>query len=413
MAHGSFLERARHEREHDCDTSSRLALGGYLVARLVDQMLLAAQGPEARSGFLWQLDAVRRHVHGLPVDVPEAAHLCGITDAVPVDKQPLSGLRLSLTAYAYFLEHEGRLDEALDILMLAARTHGSELPPADFAATALFAGRLNRVLARWDVATRCYQGAEQAGRLAHDPVAALRGQLGCGAVLRGQGNLPRAREVAEGVVAEAGSLRLADVQAMAYIDLGAVLVQQGLPVEAVQAKYQAFRLTEDNLQRMHYLGDLGVGLSELGEYEGARTAFELVVASNTSFLVRTNAVLELMELESVVNNRMAFERRRADAEAVRERMPPSMTADFHFKAGVSLARFGSLARAREFLGAGMQLAEAHHLNAWYFRFERVLSNLAAGCGSREPEHAEPVAQPQSPAVQEVAVGLREYALLAT
>ncbi|MGH2709277.1 MAG: hypothetical protein ACRDJK_13430, partial [Actinomycetota bacterium] len=97
LAHGSFLERARHEREHDCDTSSRLALGGYLVARLVDQMLLAAQGPEARSGFLWQLDAVRRHVHGLPVDAPEAAHLRGITDAVPVDKQPLSGLRLSLT----------------------------------------------------------------------------------------------------------------------------------------------------------------------------------------------------------------------------------------------------------------------------------------------------------------------------
>ena len=71
----------------------------------------------------------------------------------PIGPQPFAGLRLSLMAYAYFLEHEGRLEEALEVLALAVRTHGPEVPAGDFAASALFAGRLNRLLARWNEAT--------------------------------------------------------------------------------------------------------------------------------------------------------------------------------------------------------------------------------------------------------------------
>jgi hypothetical protein len=141
-----------------------------------------------------------------------------------------------------------------------------------------------------------------------------------------------------------------------------------------------------------------------------RLAFDIVVASKTSFLVRTNALLELMELESTLGNRVAFERRRAEAGELRERMPPSMLADYHFKLGVGLARFGQFTRARSVLTAGLQLSEVHHINAWYFRFERVLANLSE-CEIREPEHAAVACLGGSPAVQEVAVGLREYACL--
>ena len=105
---------------------------------------------------------------------------------------------------------------------------------------------------------------------------------------------------------------------MALTDLGAVYALEGRRVEAVQANYEAFRLTEDALQRMRVLGDLGMGLKEIGAADGARIAFEIVVGARTSFLVRTNALLELMELESSVGNRMAFERRRAEAEKVAE-----------------------------------------------------------------------------------------------
>ena len=163
---------------------------------------------------------------------------------------------------------------------------------------------------------------------------------------------------------------------------------------------------------MRVLADLGIGLKELGAHEAARLAFEIVVKSRTSFLVRTNAILELMELESSSGNRMAFERRRAEAEKVRERMPPSMQVDLRLKAGLGLARFGQMARSRQLLTEGLQLSEKHGLNAWYFRFEKTLANLAEE-DTPEPGFATPQELDQLPAVRAVAIGLREYAASAS
>ena len=415
LRHAPFLERARVERDHEREATARLALAAYVVVRLVDRMLDGVEGEDAVAAFSWQLEAVRRHLADLPGDLPETAHLAGIVDAVGPTGVPGPGLRLSLTAYAYFLEHEARLSEALDVLPLAGRTQGAPIPAGDFASLALFAGRLNRLLARWAEASRCYGAAEAAGRAASDPITSLRGRLGRGAVLRGQGNLPLARTMVEGVIAEAGALNLREVLTIAWADLGSVLANQGLKVESLQANYQAFQFADDSVQRMRVLGDIGIGLLELGAPEEARLAFEIVAGSNTSFLVRTNAMLELMELESGVGNRMAFERRRNEAQEVYDRMTPSMAADFHYKTGVGLLRFGKEARAREALDAGLRLAEMHRLNAWYFRFERVLATLGTGApaGDREPEPTVSPARVESPAVREVAVGLREYALLST
>jgi tetratricopeptide (TPR) repeat protein len=418
LAHAPFLERARVEREHGREHRARLALGAYVVARLVDRLLSGLEGVEAQEGFSWQVAAVRRHLADLPSEAPEAAHLRGITDAVPGDPKPTPALRLCLTAYAYFLEHEARLDEALDVLGLAGRAHGASVPAAEFAAIALFAGRLNRLLARWAAANTCYHRAEDAAASTGDMVTVFRSRLGRSAVLRGQGNLPLSHAMAEDVANRAKAAELREVEAMAWSDLGVVLGLQGRMDDAVQAMYRAFRLSEDSLNRMRVLGDLGLGLVQVRAYESARIAFEIVAASNTSFLVRSNAVLELMDLESVVGNRMAFERRRGQAEASRDRMPPSMAADFHFKAGTGMSRFGRQKRAKEFLSAGLRLAEEHRLNFWYFRFENQLKALEASAAdktleAREPELATPAASSWSPAVEEVAVGLREYALSAS
>lgn len=412
LTHAPFLERARAEHERSQEASARLALGAYLVSRLVDRLLGRDKDDAASDGLLWQLDAVRRHLRQLPPDLPESAHLLGISDAIPLGPQPLASLRLSLLAYGYFLEHEGRLEEALEVLALAVRTHGSEVPAPDFAASALFAGRLNRLLARWNEATTCYLSAESAAERAGDRVLALRARLGRAAVLRGQGNLPLARSTVEVVIQAARNADLRDVQAMALTDLGAVYAVEGRRVEAVQANYEAFRLTEDALQRMRVLGDLGIGLKEIGASDGARVAFELVVGARTSFLVRANAILELMELESSAGDRMAFERRRGEAEKLQSRMPPSMLVDYHYKAGVGLARFGQVGRGQQLLTAGMAVAETHRLNAWYFKLERVLANLHT-CELPTPEPATLPGLGELPEVRAVAVGLREYAATAT
>ena len=408
LTHEPFLERARLQREQESDVSARLALGAYVVARLVDKLLTLENDQEQLEGYRWQLEAVRRHINELPADAPETAHLAGVVAAVPAEGKPTSGLWMSLTAYAYFLEHEGRLEEALELLTLAARSQGEETPAHDFAGYALLAGRLNRQLARWDVASACYSSAEEAATHAGDQVLVLRGRLGRGAVQRGLGNLPLAREVAETVVRDASELQLADVQALGYADLGAVYALQGLKLEELQANYRAFLLTSDPLQRMRTLGDLGIGLYRIGAYDAARLAFEIVVNSNTSFVVRANALLELMDLESYAGNRVAFERCRNSVEESRVSLSPSSATDYHFKLGTGLARFGQAGRAAEAFTAGLALAETHRLNAWYFKIEQALRELASE--AHEPTGAQPVSEfSGAAAVREMESGLREYA----
>ncbi|HET6797996.1 MAG TPA: hypothetical protein VFH40_12620 [Gemmatimonadales bacterium] len=411
LGHEPFLERARLQREQERDASARLALGAYVVARLLDKLLQFESGREAFDGFRWQLEAVRRHIHDLPGDSPESAHLAGIVAAVPLEGPPSSSLWLSLTAYAYYLENEGRLEEGLEMLTLAARVQGNQTPINDFTAYALFAGRLNRLLARWDAANSCYGAAEEAGARSGDALSMLRGRLGRGAVHRGQGNYPAARAAAESVVQEATERQIVDAQALAYADLGTIYNFQGLRAEALRAHYQAFRLTPDPLQRMRTLSDLAIDLYEVGAYEAARLAFEIVINSKTSFLVRANALLELMDLESAVGNRVAFERCRAGINEVSERLSPSMATDYQYKLGTGLARFGQPGRAREAFKAGMALAETHRLNAWYFKIEQALQQLSERQASEaQPQEITPVAQP---AVDDIMAGLREYASAST
>jgi tetratricopeptide (TPR) repeat protein len=417
LSHEPFLERARLQREQAHEGPARLALGAYVVARLVDKLLSMENDGAALDGFRWQLEAVRRHVEELPVDAPETAHLAGVVAAVPAQGRPSPSLWMSLTAYAYFLEHEGRLEEGLEILTQAARVQGSAAPVQDFTTYALFAGRLNRQLARWDVATSCYGAAEEAATRTGDSVSALRGRLGKGAVHRGQGNYPLARSIAEDVVRDATALELPDAQALAYADLGTIYNFQGLRMEALKAHYQAFRLTRDSLQRMRTLSDLAIDLSEIGAYEAARLAFEIVINSNTSHLVRVNALLELMDLESSVGNRVAFERCRNAIGQTNvmgqtfDSLSPTIATDFQFKLGTGLARFGQLGRAREALQAALALAEANRLNAWYFKIEQALEQLSLR-QENELEQQKAVAVSAAPVIDQVMVGLREYAALA-
>ncbi len=379
------------------------------MLRLAERRLTLGNGDENRQAYLWQFESTRRYVDELDDSLAEARHLIGLVDALGLDDRPpaAASARTGLTAFAYFLEHEGRLAEALEVLALAARTHGAEMPAGDFTAVALFAGRLNRLQARWEAANRAYEAAEQAALSAGDANAALRSRLGRANVLRAQGNLPAAREAVERVIADATGKDLTEVRGGAFADLASVLGLQGYRVEALLANYQAFRLTSDPLSRTRILGDLGIQLAELGHYAEARLAFDLVVGSQTSFIVRANALLELLELESAMGDRLAFERHRTAAREMAKRMPPSMAVDFRYKVGLGLARFGQTARARAAWQEALELAEGHKLNEWYFRLERLLAHLDE-CGTAGVSIE--TANPTRPAeLAELAAGLKAYA----
>ena len=405
----SFLDRARAEREQGSEQGSRAALGAYLVARLFDRRLGLTNQADELEGFRWQLQSTQRFLRELRTDDPEAAHLLGIVESVSTEERHRGTImRMAAMAYAYFLEHEGRLEEALDMLGLASRTYGSEIPVGEVPTLALFVARVSRALARWDEASQAYRLAEEAAQRCGELSSVMLARIGLANVLRGQGNLPGARESLEQIVRDADSPSLLEVQGRAWFDLSVVLARQGDIFGDLVAKYEALKRLRDPIQRTRVLGDLGIALRAVGAYEAARHCFELVVRGDASFVVRANIYLELMELESAVGNRVAYERFRQEAKLVESRMPPSMAIDYRFKMGVALARFGREQRARSVLREALTLAEAGGLNEWYFRIDRVLRGLEL-CPDTWQARNETAEAVQAPAVLEISEGIRELA----
>jgi hypothetical protein len=402
--HSPFLERAARELD---EGRAALALAAYATGRLIDRWLARSSAPAADE-LGQELENLQTHLHELPQQDPETAYLSRLLGQIDLALTAAPSLGKELLAYAAFLEQQGRLEEALEATALAGRAFGPGIAPGEFADCALTAGRLNRLLARWAAAVTCYEAAERTGRERGDLVVALRGRLGCGAVARGRGNLPAARQIAEAVREEARALNLPRVQALACADLAAACSELGLPVEALQADYQTFLLHPDPDDRMRTLGNVALDLVQLGWHDAARTAFTIVLRSDTSVTVRLNALLELMALESAIGDPTAFERHHRVAETSRDQMPPSMQVDFLFKTASGWRRFGQPVAAKAALAEAQVVALAHGLHAWSFRTERALRDLDAAGDLGLPE---PPATPRrdSPVVWEVAAGLEKYA----
>jgi tetratricopeptide (TPR) repeat protein len=408
-----FLNRARTEREQGRDTASRVALGAYLGARLVDRCLNLSAAADDIEGFNWQVESTRKFLGELPATEPEVSHLLGIIESVHSDPMHRDAvLRMALVAYAYYLEHEARLEESLEVLALSARTYRAGIPQVDVATLSLFVARLNRMLARWDSANRAYLVAEQAATEVRDLGTVMLARIGLANVNRGQGNLPLARSALEQIVAETNSPELSDVHGRAWSDLAVVLDVQGFLHESLMAMYHALLAVRDNLVRFRVLGDLGISLRKLGAYDAARQCFDMVLASEPSLIIRTNTCIELMEMESGRGNRLAFERHRQEARAFEDRMPPSMAIDYRYRMGIGFARFGKEAKARAMLREALALAEAGKLNEWYFRIDRVLRNLELCVEQPESSSSTADTTEVAPAVAQVSAGLRELAMAA-
>ena len=414
LAHEPFLSRARVEHDAGRSEAARIALGAYALARVLDACIpLAELGPVA--GEIGTPAAnLRRRLDALPAGEVEVAHLGSIVAALDEtsDGRRRGALRASIMAYAFFLEQDGRLTEALDMLAIAARTWSGEIPASEFGTLSLHVARINRLLARWSAATDAYRMAENAGASCGDRVIRLRGRLGQGAVLRGQGNLPASKAIARSVIAEAEDPELRHIQAGAYADLGVVYMLMERRIDALVATYEAFLRTVDPTQRMRVLGDLGVGLADVGAEDTARLAFRIVLDTSSSALLRMNARLELMALDAAAGNRVAFEQHRQAARDFADQMTPSMACDYRYKAGRGLAGFGQAGRGRALISEALEIAETHGLNEWYFRLERALGELAVpAVPTNEParawrDGADPHAQS---ALARMASGLQEFA----
>jgi tetratricopeptide (TPR) repeat protein len=368
--HAVFQANARVAAGSGEESVRLTALGAYLVMRLVARTLEAA-GDDDPALELQRRSTVQ-FVDELPTTVAECAHLRLVLATLQTDLAELVPLRRALVRYAGWLEREGRLDMALEALRLTARTWNAEIPPRDFATLALEVGRVNRQLDRLHLAGDAYRAASAAASHSGDRLAQLRARLGDISVRRLEGQ-------SDGLEQELGALlgecqddsELASLVPLVHAELGALPSAAGRPDDAIAAMVQATRAAHSVPERLQMLAGLGRILLELGVHDLAARLLEQVAARSPDRLVRAGAEVELMDIAARDGNRLGFERLRAGLARLTWRLPATMRAEFHYRAGLGFVRFSQLGRARRSWSAGRSLAIRQGLDQWADRFRRL------------------------------------------
>lgn len=400
-----FLRRAAAERRLGRENSA--AEAAWHVLRLVDR--LDEYGTPGASVSEWGLLHATRLLREVETDDPDSNHLRGILEATLSDPAHRDAvLRMALTAYAYHLEHEGRYAEARELLRLVVLRTAPAPAPAEAVPLSFFLARLDLTLARWAAASRAYRFAEELARQLYLPENEMLARLGMAGVLLGQGDLPGAEAMTRDVIDCARSLGAGEIEGRAMADLATVLARRGHLPDSLMTRYNCLELVRDPTQRARIFGELGDALRQVGSCDAARLAFGLALAGDSSARNITRVHVALMELESARKNRVGFERHRSELADLESRMSPENGVAFRYHSGVGFARFGAFSRARATLHEALRMAEAHHLNDWYFRVDRILAELD-NCTSIRAEAA--AADPDFPGdVTRITEGLR---LLAT
>lgn len=392
LPHAVFLQRVAEEPTTSPEV--RLGQGAFLALRFVD-LLAPDREPPTPDVFRYQWAATERYCAELSGEGTEAAHLSCIVRATGEAHRTndIQSLAPALFAYALYLEQEYHLHEAADALETMIRVGAERIHTSHMIAAWLRLGRVLRKQADFEQATKAYAEAGRIAVIVGDTASVLLSRVGQCNVVYFRGNLAEAEQTWRDILVEATRTQLREIQAQAEHGLGNVLARRGQPHHGAPHLWRSYELYEDEMQQLRTLSDLGLLLLSIGEVADAERALMEVVRREKVAENLANAKIELMNCASFRRDRVSFERWRERAlDHVVEELP-NIRADFHFKAGLGLARFGNYHRAEHELRRAHEIAVAHGLHEFVFRIERMRNGL---------QHCQALDSVEGPAVESVA-----------
>ncbi len=374
LPHAVFLQRVADEPATSPEV--RLGQGAFLALRFVD-LLSPDREPPAPDVFRYQWAATERYCSELAGEGTEAAHLAGIVRATSEAHRTddVRALAPALLAYALYLEQDAHFDEAEDVLLTLIRVGGTRLAASDATAAWMRVGRVRRLQTDFDRADAAYAEAGQIAAAAGDRHTVLLSRIGQCNVVHYRGNLPEAERGWRAVLADAAAGGFHAVEAQAEHGLGNVLARRGQPHEGAPHLWRAYELYEEMDGQLRSLNDLGLLLLSLGDVTGAERALTEVIRRERLPDNLANATIELMNCASFRRDRVGFERWRERALDHLEQALPNVRADFHFKVGIGLARFGNYVKSQAQMQQALEIASAHGLHEFVFRIERIKNGL--------------------------------------
>ena len=370
--HEPFLEWSARG---DDMTLGDIGLGAFLSLRLADQFGAEAYGC-SRAALEYQCSATRSFVEGIHPKSKHSAMLCElvrVAEAALESDEPRM-LFSPLLAFAFSLEREACINEALDVLETALHLSDGWDREEEIA-TLLHLGRVLRNMGRLGDARLAYQRAGTAAARIPDNHSELLSRIGLGVVARFVGNLPESEKILRAVIAEACECDDRDAEAKACHDLAGTLHFAGRAANAVPLTFRAYELYDSQLQKAKALSDTGAILKELGQYGAAKHALSLVLSNDLPPDVRARAELECLDLAALTGDRLSFERFRQSLAAQNGALLPEVQLDFELKVGVGLSQFEEHQQGEAHLRRAVELAEFLCMSERLFFAEQQLEEV--------------------------------------
>jgi tetratricopeptide (TPR) repeat protein len=341
VRHLPFIEALAHAPPEDWDTLKV----GYLVLRVFDDWLRS--GPAVMMSDS-RFEMIYQDIERIPpVNAAHGRACRAILDAfLTASTTEPSAVAAPMMAYAALLGSEKRWTLAANVYETVSNAFAQDqpLPLSDretLANALIQQGGALRKAGQFDEAVRAYRGAGIVAK--HGPLKLHRLQafIGLGNIARARGNLPRAERIFSAVLRSAEYLgpQVAVAYADAYHGRGAVRHARGKYTEAIRDLFMAYQLTEDMGTRELILTDLGVCAGDAGYRSAARDALTLIADHGYSSTARTIAIVNLLELAVLDDDKTEFERRQEEWERLRSGSDPNTQAYANVYVARGAARF--------------------------------------------------------------------------
>jgi tetratricopeptide (TPR) repeat protein len=325
----------------------------------------AWSGDWSDAAFGYERDAVEAAIAAVPPALAEGRLLATIVERVVQARAGQPALFVPpLFAYARTLDLRSAwaLAAAVYGVLWESFVARDRLGPVDddvAQSVAQHLGACHRMLGDHARAREAYAAAVGLATRRGDERAMLDARLGQAKVLVRQGFFHEAEQRLTSIVEAATGSHLAELRARAWHDLATVAHSSGKSLAGIEYAYEAWRATEDAVERERVLITLASLLLNAGYPDVSREANALLAVTGVEPFVRWLATVNLIEIAAIEGREIDFARYRKSLATVE--LPPYLLGEFHFYVGRGHLTFDQPALAAEAFGRAVAVAERHGL----------------------------------------------------
>jgi hypothetical protein len=369
IKHHAFFEALGSLQEKTPAWNSVFA--GLSVLRLVDR--LADVRESNRPLDLHELDASQRAVETIIEGDPSRAILLRVLENVRKGTSDFD-LGSNLLSYGRALDLDARWTMACDVFQTIADEFSARTHPQLVIEALAALGAAARNVGDWVASERAYARAEHLADSIGDRAASLTVQIGLASSDMFRGNLQTADAALEKIWAEASTLKLQNIEAIALHARASVSHLKGDYQRTIHLAYRSLELTTNATARDRLVSDIAVAYGELGMKEAARNGYLIVAITSPHQWVRWQATVNLMELAVKEGDKKSFDDyvgRLQDAP-----LDPRLKTYFLFYRAIGSRRFGR-SDAQDLFEQARQHAEENKLHQVAFEIEAAVTREPA------------------------------------